>query len=159
MDDSETEVAVAAVRSLAVLVNLLEDEDKLCQVAALVRDRLVQPATPPDIITELTTSLVPVLNIWLLQSLKFCEDFFSKLLPGLESMTKEDSKELEDLNMEPLKKRLELVESQLPYLVLPLLSSCPAPGPGQEKTETGEHRPPVHPDLLAIDWPQVNRCR
>ncbi len=81
---SDPAVVGSAVRSLALVANLLEDEDKLPKVRDLVLGLVVRHVGQPEVRGVLEASLLPVLAVWLReQDRGLYYDFLERILLGI----------------------------------------------------------------------------
>ena len=134
LNDKEPEVIVTALRSLAVLINLLEDGDKMEQVYNVIVTILTSPDTSQEIFHEVQNSVMPVINVWLVKA-----DKTFRLVDGLlkdveESPLLERTTSLDDTaavdeaieSKESLVRNLNLIESQMSSVVLSVINTFPS---------------------------------
>jgi len=147
VEDKDAEVRCAAIRSLALLVNLLEDEDKLSQVIDLVLP-LVKKVEGEDMFRDaLEETLLPVVNMWAIKqhafNNKIMDELFNDLINSLELLG-DDSSGQEPALKTPniLVRKLAVITKQVPFMVYSVISSCPTQ---LQELETYPENPPNAP--------------
>eukprot|EP00092_Neocalanus_flemingeri_P000947 GFUD01001010.1.p1 GENE.GFUD01001010.1~~GFUD01001010.1.p1 ORF type:complete len:1137 (+),score=328.05 GFUD01001010.1:129-3539(+) len=159
VEDKDVGVAVAGIKSLALVVNLIEDDDKLEQILQTSLAMLKKNDIPEEVMKELDDSLMPVINMWLVKQEQFgCKvmyDLFNDIenLSVIGNIPEEENYEkvvLSIENTEILVKKIAVMMKQLPYLVFSVVNSCPVEEKGPE---TGQI---LHPALNSIFGSSLN---
>ena len=133
LNDKDPEVVITGIRSLAVLINLLEDEDKTEQVYNVIVLILNNPDTPDDIIQEIQTSIMPVINVWLMKigkTFRLVDGLLTEIEKNsvLESFTSlDDTAAVDEVieSKESLVLKLSLISGQMRSIVLSVIHSRP----------------------------------
>jgi len=153
VEDKDVGVAVAGIKSLALVVNLIVDDDKLEQILQTTLAMLKKSHISPEVLKELEDSLMPVINMWLVKQEKYGNKVMYDLLDDINKMSvignipeKENYEKvvLSIENTENLVRKIDVMKKQLPYLVFSVVNSCPVEEKGQE-TDIA-----LHPSLNSI---------
>ena len=134
LNDKEPEVIVTALRSLAILINLLEDGDKMEQVYNVIVSLLTSPDTSQEIFHEVQNSVMPVINVWLMKagkSFRLVDGLLKdvEVSPVLERTTSLDDTAAVDEaieSKESLVRNLNLIESQMSSVVFSVINTFPS---------------------------------
>merc|ERR1712106_629575 len=132
--DKDTGVSVTGIKSLSLVVNIIEDEDKLEQILQTSLRLLKKKEISEEVLKELDDSLMPVINMWLVKQEKYGSKVVFDLLNDIEKLAvignipdEENYKKvvMSIENTEILVKKIDILKKQLPYLVFSVVNSCP----------------------------------
>jgi len=154
VEDKDVAVSVAGIKSLSLVVNIIEDEDKLEQILQTTLLMLKKNHLSEEVFKELDDTLMPVINMWLVKQEKYGSKVMFDLLNDIEKLSvignnipEEENYEkvvMSIENTEILVKKINVVKNQLPYLVFSVVNSCPI----EEKSQ--ENDLVLHPVLSSI---------
>jgi len=134
VEDKDTSVSITGIKSLSLVVNIIEDEDKLDHILQTSLRMLKKNDISEEVLKELEDSLMPVIIAWLVKQEKYCSKIIFDLLHDIEKLSvignipeKENYEKLalSIENTEILVKKINILKGQMPYLIFSLVDSCP----------------------------------
>ena len=147
VNDKDPVVVIPAIRSLAVLINLVEADDKMEQVYNVVVLSLTNSDTSEEILEEIQGSIMPVLNVWMMktgQSFRLVESLLGEIenspLPGSLDDTAAVVEAIE--SQEKIVRNLRLISGQMRSVVFSVISKC------QSETSLSENQPDQYTDTF-----------
>ena len=143
LEMSNTEVVISGIRALSILINIIDDTEKIQQVYDLVKSSMQKQDQEEDVKSELKSSLLPVLNAWLIMSNSIFDavnitlnDIENIITKSNTALSNEDPSDIEESikNTESLLQSITFLHTQMPYCIYQYMKSCPA-----EKMEIDEN--------------------
>ena len=147
VNDKDPVVVISAIRSLAVLVNLVEDEDKMEQVYNVVVLSLTNSETSEEILEEIQSSIMPVLNVWMMktgQSFRLVESLLGEIEHSSLPQSLDDTAAVVEAieSQERIVRNLKLISGQMRSVVFSVIRNC------QSETSLSENNPDQHTDTF-----------
>ena len=147
VNDKDPVVVIPAIRSLAVLINLVEDDDKMEQVYNVVVFTLRNPDTSGEIVEEIQSSIMPVLNVWMMktgQSFRLVDSLLGEIENSSLPKSLDDTAAVVEAieSQEKIVRNLNLISGQMRSVVFSVINQC------QSETSLSDNNPDQYTDTF-----------
>ena len=147
VNDKDPVVVIPAIRSLAVLINLVEDDDKMEQVYNVVVSSLIGCDTSEEILEEIHCSIMPVLNVWMMktgQNFRLVDSLLGEIENSSLPESLDDTAAVVEAieSQERIVRNLKLITDQMRSVVFSVINKC------QSETSKSDNNPDQYTDTF-----------